>query len=255
MSFQQCEGTAIVIGGTGAVGAETCRLLAERGSNVAFTYSRNADKARDVERLIRAQGVDASAHALDVTDDDAVRKFIDTTAASAGGLHTLIHAGGPFVPQQYVSRTDPETFRQHVGLEVVAFFSIAHAALEHLRASRGSIVAITTVANRRFPIKDSLSSGAKAGIESLVRAIAVEEGPRGVRANIVGPGLLQDGMAARLIESGEFSAQGQAAAIASIPLRRFGTAIDVAEAACFLASPQASYISGQYIDVDGGYQL
>ena len=74
-----------------------------------------------------------------------------------GGVHTLVHAGGPFVPQQYISRTEPSLFRWHVEQEVLAFYNLVHAALPHLRVSQGAIVAVTTVANRRFPMRDGLS--------------------------------------------------------------------------------------------------
>ena len=122
-----------------------------------------------------------------------------------------------------------------------------------VRAAEGSIVAVTTAATSRFPVRDGLSSAPKAAVEALVRALAVEEGRYGVRANCVGPGMLTDGMAERLIESGDLDDRALDAARANIPLRRFGIAHDIAEAVCFLASDRAGFISGQKLDVDGGY--
>ena len=122
-----------------------------------------------------------------------------------------------------------------------------------MRARQGSIVAVTTAATDRFPVRDGLSSTPKAAIEAMVRALAVEEGRFGVRANSVGPGMLTDGMAERLISSGELSQEALEITRGNIPLRRFGRAFDVAEAVCFLASDRAGFISGQKLCVDGGY--
>ena len=102
-------------------------------------------------------------------------------------------------------------------------------------------------------MRDGLSAVPKAAVELLVRGLAVEEGRFGVRANCVGPGMLEDGMAATLIESGDLDDAALDAARANIPLRSFGTARDIAEAVCFLASDRAAFITGQTLNVDGGF--
>ena len=139
--------------------------------------------------------------------------------------------------------------------DAAGFFNVVHPALPHLRDAEGSVVAVTTAATARYPVRDGLSSAPKAAVEALVRALAAEEGRYGVRVNAVGPGMLTDGMAARLISSGELSEEALAATRGNIPLRRFGTATDIAEAVCFLASDRAGFISGQKLDVDGGYSV
>ncbi|MFE3703166.1 SDR family oxidoreductase, partial [Nocardia tengchongensis] len=102
-------------------------------------------------------------------------------------------------------------------------------------------------------VRDGLSIAPKGAVEALVRGIAAEEGRFGVRANSVGPGMTTDGMADRLIKSGDLDSQALEVTKNNIPLRRFGDAQDIAEAVCFLASDRADFISGQKLDVDGGY--
>ena len=87
----------------------------------------------------------------------------------------------------------------------------------------------------------------------LIRGLAAEEGKFGIRANAVGPGMLTEGMAEKLIARGEYSKKDLDIATQNIPLRRFGNASDIAEAVCFLASKRANYISGQILNIDGGY--
>jgi NAD(P)-dependent dehydrogenase (short-subunit alcohol dehydrogenase family) len=94
-------------------------------------------------------------------------------------------------------------YRSQIEGEAVAFFNVAQPSLTQLRLSGGSIVAVTTAATRRYPVRDGLSSGTKGAVEAVVRAIAAEEGRFGIRANCVGPGMLTDGMAARLMASGD----------------------------------------------------
>ena len=252
MSFPQ-TGTALVVGGSGGLGAATARLLAERGSNVAVTFHRNQEAGDAVVESAHGWGVRSASYPLDVSDAAQSARVIDDVVSDFGGLHTLVHAAGPHVPMVHLSRTSPQDMARQLANDPAGFFNIVQPALAHLRASGGSIVAITTAATTRFPVRDGLSSGPKGAVEALVRALAAEEGRFGVRANAVGPGMLTDGMAARLIDSGELSAKALEITRANIPLHRFGNARDIAEAVCFLASEAAGFISGQKLDVDGGY--
>lgn len=239
------DGTAVVVGGTGGIGAAIARLLVERGVDVLITYRSNVDAAN---ALINESSGKVRARQLDITDEGAVASCL-----AGEEIHSLIYAAGPLVRQRHLSRVAPSELRSTLIDDAVGFFTVVHAALPALREAGGSIVAVTSAAGRRYAVRDGMSVIPKASVEAIVTGIAVEEGRFGVRANCVGPGMLSDGMAQSLIAAGDLDEKALEVARTNTPLRRFGTARDIAEAVVFLASDQANFITGQKLDVDGGY--
>lgn len=249
------EGVALVVGGSGGIGSAIARGLAERGVPLAITYRHNEERATAVADAIEASGGTCSVHQVDLGDLDSVQACLDALVAGHGAVHTIAHAAGTHIDQPYISRVTPEQWRNTMDWDVNGFFHVVHAALPHLRASRGSIVFISSSGLRRFPPGDVLSVAPKGAIEALIRGLAREEGRHGVRANSVAVGVVDAGMFPRLIERGELTQTWVDAAMRNTPLRRFGTPEEIADAVVFLASHRARYITGQTLFVDGGYTL
>ncbi len=247
--------TALVTGGTGGIGAAVVRQLAAQGHNVVLTYRSNSEAAAKLVTDVEELGGRGAAHSVDLCDAEGLAGLVETTTRDFGDLSVLVHAAGPHIPMVHLSRVEPSTYAQHLNDEATAFFTVAQACLPALRAAKGSVVAVTTAATDRYPVRDGLSAGTKGAVEALVRGFAAEEGRYGVRFNAVGPGMLTDGMAERLISSQNLDQRALDVTMSRIPLQKFGTAADIAEAVCFLASDKAGFVTGQKLNVDGGYTV
>ncbi len=244
------DGVAVVTGGTGGIGSAIARSLAAAGMRVVVTH-----RSVPAPEVRTALGADIELHRLDVRDEEAARALADDLVARHGAIHTVVHAAGPHVPMVHLSKVPVAQFARQVDDDLVGFFTIASAFLPALRQASGSLTVVTSAGTRRYPVRDGLSVAPKGGVEALARGLAAEEGRFGVRVNAVGPGMLWDGMSARLMASGDLDQRALDVAMANIPMRRFGTADDIAAAVSFLASPAAGFITGQKLDVDGGFGL
>lgn len=248
LDFESAAGIALVTGGSGGIGSAISRLLVANGARVALTYRNNVPT-----NLLSELGSSADGHQLDLTDSDSCLSLVNVLQTRYGSIHTLVHAAGPYVELKYISAITPAEFAHQVNEDLISFFNITSAVLPVMRSTGGSITAVTSAATHRYPARDALSAAPKGGIEALVRGIAHEEGRFGIRANCVGPGMLTDGMSEKLIATGLLNEAALDVSMRSIPLRKFGRADDIAQAVAFLSSHRAGFISGQKLDIDGGY--
>lgn len=236
------EGFRVLITGAGrGIGAATARRFAGEGADVLVT---DADRER-AERTAAAIG--ATPFVCDVADTDSVEAAVAHAVGTFGGLDVLVN-------NAYACHPDPERFEEYQDASWYRDFEVSlhgayrccRAALPHLAAAggRGAIVSVGSVnAERHFGCH--AYSAAKAGLASLTRTLAVESAPRGVRVNLVEPGTIHTpGWAGRehVLEK----------AVAHYPLGRVGVPDDIAAAIAFLASPDASWITGVTLPVDGG---
>lgn len=248
------QGVALVVGGSGGIGSAICETLAERGSNIAFTYRSNGARAEQLAARIRDLGVACEYDCLDLEDAAATRAVVAKLRGAFGTIHYAVYAAGPPLAFRYINEITPEEWARVNAADVNGFFNFVAATLPVLREQEGgNYVALVTGAVDRAPPRDILSAAPKAAIQMLVRGIAREEGRSGIRANCVGPGYIEAGLGLSAIE--EHSAAYVERMIKAIPLQRAGTAREVANVVAFLLSDEARYVTGATIPVAGGLQL
>lgn len=247
------SGYALVIGGSGGIGQAVALALAAAGSDVVVTYRGNRAAAEAVVAKVVALGRKGLTFALTSQDSRQVAEVF-AEIRKAGPIHSLINAAGASIPMEWISKITPAEWAEVINSDVNGVYNVVHAALPHLRESKGAIVQVSSAGLRRYPTRDVLSVAPKAAIEALLQGVAREEGRFGVRANSVGVGVVEAGMFLRLKES-HINQEWLDAAKNNAALKRFGSAEEVANAVVFLASRRASYITGQFIAVDGGYTV
>ena len=248
------DGVAVVIGGSGGIGAAICTRLAEHGTDVALSFRSNRAKAEVVAATVASAGQRHQIGAVDAADLPSVTRFFDQALAAFGRVHTVIFATGADISMTYTSQIDLDEWHRVIAGDLTGFLHVLKTALPQLRAGGGgSIVAITSAGIERHPPKDILSVAPKAGIEALIRGVAREEGRYGIRANTVGLGVIDTGLFHRLEE--RLTPEFVEAMKANTALKRFGTAREAADAAVFLCSSVSGFITGHRLMIDGGYSI
>jgi 3-oxoacyl-[acyl-carrier protein] reductase len=247
------EGAALVIGASGGIGSIVAEVLASDGSDLALVYNRKMDV---VEALARKVGGKATTHHCDVTDRASLSAMVAEAISAHGRIHTLVWAAGPLVEQMSLGNTPEEAWRQAFEVEVHGLFAAVQALLPAMReAGGGSIVHLGSAGHLRWPEADGLSVAPKAANESFLHGIAREEGKHGIRANSVLVGVIDAGMFHELSAKGAFPPGWVEETLKMLSVKRWGEAEEIGYAVSYLASTRASYVTGQQINVSGGYGL
>ena len=242
---------ALVTGGSRGIGRAVCLELARRGADVAFIYRSRDVEAEATASEIRALDRRALALKADLAQAAAVSAAVDRVAAEFGKLDVLVPAAGAMVAWRETAELSTDEWDRYLAVDLSGAFYVIRAALPHLRkASGGAIVAISSIAAQMCQARNVQGAAAKAGLEALVRVVAREEGRRGVRANAVAVGLTDTEMGQTALE--QWGPETTERILRGIPLRRIGTPEEVARVVAFLAGPDAAYITGKVLQVDGG---
>ena len=243
MTFDLSNRTAIVTGGSRGIGRATAERLAADGAHVILTYNSSADAANDVVAGIEAGGGSAEAVRADAGDPVSARSYIDA-AAKRGGIDILVHNAGV----ASFGEPDFDTFRRTFAVNVDGVYAGTTQAMMHLNEG-ASVIVVSSVNAHSMPVSGGAIYGAsKAAATALARYLARDLGPRGIRVNAVQPGPVDTDMNP---DDGPFADSLRA----MTALGRYGRAEEIAALIAFLASDEASYITGAAIDIDGGMTI
>jgi len=234
---------ALVTGGSGGIGAAICRRLAADGCYVYVHANRNLAKAVALVEEIRASGGAAEAIAFDVTDAEASRVALEALVTDAP-IHILVNNAGVHDDAVFPGMR-AEQWHSVLDVSLNGFFHVTQPlTMPMIRGRWGRIINITSIAGLTGNRGQVNYAAAKGGLHAATKSLSLELASRGITVNAVAPGIIQTGMIEGVFDEKKIAAM--------VPMKRAGKPEEVADLVGFLASEQASYISGQIISVNGG---
>ncbi|RKP56457.1 3-oxoacyl-ACP reductase FabG [Pararobbsia silviterrae] len=236
---------ALVTGASRGIGRAIAMTLAQQGATVIGTATSESGAAALTEAL-SAAGLSGRGVVLNVNDDAACDALIDAVVKEFGGLQVLVNNAG-ITQDQLAMRMKDDDWDAVIHTNLRAVFRLSRAVLRPMMKARGGrIISITSIVGASGNPGQANYAAAKAGVAGMTRALAREIGSRGITVNCVAPGFIDTDMTKALPD------EQQAALKAQIPLGRLGSTDDIAHAVAFLASPNAGYITGVELHVNGG---
>ncbi|KTD68601.1 acetyoacetyl CoA reductase [Legionella steelei] len=241
---QLANKVVVVTGGSRGIGAAIAKRLAKDGARVAITYAKNSDAADLVLKDIKAAGGEAIALQADARDSEAVKAAIDKVVSTFGRLDVLVNNAGTAIAKPF-EETSFEEMNEVVALNLMGVFVATQAALKHLKKG-GRIINIGSCVGERI-MNPGLAtySATKAAVKLFTQALSREVGERGITVNNVQPGPIDTDLNPVTGDSAQLQ-------VANTALKRYGQVDEVAALVSFVAGPEASYITGANLTIDGG---
>lgn len=237
--------TALVTGGSGGIGSEICRKLAQQGWLVAVGYKDSKPAAEKVVWEITRQGYTAEIFYCDISDADSVKSCVSQATDSFGEIDLLVNNAGTADIELFTDVSE-EKMCELINVNLLGAMRLTKEIIPQMvRNHHGKIINISSVWGEQGASCEVVYSAAKAGIIGFTKALARELAPSGINVNCISCGLIDTKM------NGELSKEDLQAVIDEIPSGRIGTPADVANAVVFLADDKSDYIQGQVIRVDG----
>ena len=237
---------ALITGATRGIGKGIAEQFAKHGANIAFTYVSSEEKALLLEKELSAFGVKAKGYKSDAGNFNAAEELVNAVVAEFGTVDVLVNNAG-ITRDTLLMRMSEQQWDEVINANLKSVFNLSKAIQKPmLKARKGSIINMSSVVGVKGNAGQSNYAASKAGIIGFTKSIALELGSRNIRCNAIAPGFIETEMTGALDE--KVIQQWRD----SIPLKRGGTAEDVANLTLFLASDMSAYITGQCINICGG---
>jgi len=238
--------SVLITGSSSGIGAQTARTFHAAGAEVFINHPGFDDTAADADKLVSDLGGRAHAVAADVADADAVQWMMSEIASKGDGIDFLIN-NAAIIRDRTIEKMSLDEWKQVIDVNLSGVFHCCKYGLEIMR-DNGAIVSLGSISALQGFYGQANYAAAKAGVLSMTRVLSREAARRGIRANAIAPGVIDTAMAATIPD------EVRSEMLKNVPLNRFGETREIAEVALFLCSPLASYVTGQTIEVNGGWR-